>query len=82
MYNMSDLIETVAFGGRHTPTQVLIDALNNAETFKCCVVVYLDDEDYVQTTWSDGSMLMRIGMMDVAKLRMLDASEEQEKDYE
>ena len=67
-------VETAAFGGKHTPKQVLLDAMGHAESFKCCVVVYLDDDDYVNTSWSDSSMLTRMGMMDVAKLRMFDAS--------
>ncbi len=71
-------IATAAFGGKHTPRQVLLDALEDADTFKCCVLVCVDDEDYVNAGWSDGSMLKRMGMMDVAKLRMLDAAQEDE----
>ena len=71
-------ISTAAFGGKHTPKQVLLDALDHAGDFKCCVLVYVDQNDYVYTAWSDGSMLMRMGMMDVAKIRMLDAGQEDE----
>jgi len=71
-------VSTAAFGGKHTPRQVLIDALNHTDRFKCCVVVCLDDEDYVHTSWSDGSSLKRMGMMEVAKLRMFNAADEQD----
>jgi hypothetical protein len=71
-------ISTAAFGGKHTPKQVLLDALNHADDFKCCVLVYVDQNDYVYTAWSDGSMLKRIGMMDVAQIRMLEAGQEDE----
>ena len=36
-------VSTAAFGGKHTPKQVLLDAINEADTFKCCVLVYLDN---------------------------------------
>ena len=69
-------IITAAFGGKHTPKQVLLDALEHAESFQCCVVVYFDADDYVNTAWSDGSMLQRLGMLDIAKLRMIDAAQD------
>ena len=71
-------ISTAAFGGKHTPKQVLLDALEKTEDCQCLVVVYLDSNDYVMTSWSDGSMLQRMGMMDVAKLRMFDAAQDEE----
>lgn len=71
-------VKTIAFGNRHTPKQVLIDAMDQAETAKLCVVVMLDADDYVQTAWADGSMLSRVGMLDAAKLRMIDAAQEDE----
>lgn len=69
-------VETFAFGGKHTPEQVLVDVLNDGNEKKCLVVVYLDGDDYIQTAWSDGSMLGRMGMLDVAKLRMFDSAQE------
>jgi len=74
---MSNL-ETAQFGNKHAPEQTLIDVLSNIDGAKVVVVVMLDKDDYVQTSWSDGSMLMRIGMMDVAKIRMLEAGQEDE----
>lgn len=71
-------VKTIAFGNRHTPKQVLIDAMEHAETAKMCVVVMLDADEYVQTAWASSSMLSRIGMLDVAKLRMIDVAQEDE----
>lgn len=67
---MSNNLETAQFGDKHTPDQTLIDAMNNLGDAKMVVVVVLDDEDYVRTSWSDGSLLKRMGMMDMAKTRM------------
>lgn len=69
-------VKTIPFGNRHSPKQVLIDAMEHADTAKMLVVVMLDGEDYVQTSWSDGSMLARVGMCDVAKGRMIEAAQE------
>jgi len=77
---MSDNIRTAAFGNKHTPKQVLLDALNQSDDMKVCVVVHLDKDDYVITSWSDGSSLKRMGMMQAAALRMLDAAQEGESD--
>lgn len=71
-------VETFSFGGKHTPEQTLISALNNDDDKQCVVIVYLDRDGYVKTVWSDGSMLGRIGMLDVAKTQMLEAAQEGE----
>ena len=71
-------IRTAAFGNKHTPKQLLLDALNHADQMQICIVIQLDAEDCVQTSWSDGSLLSRMGMTQVASLRMLDAEQEDE----
>ena len=71
-------IRTGAFGNKHTPKQLLLDALNHADDMQVCVVVHLDKDDYVLTSWSDGSSLKRMGMMQVAALQMLNATQEKE----
>ena len=73
-------IRTAAFGNKHTPKQLLLDALNHADDMKICVVVQLDKDDYVLTSWSDGSSLKRMGMMQIAALRMMDATQEEYDD--
>jgi len=64
-------IKTAAFGDKRTPTQVLISAQQDAENYDCVVVVVLDKDGYVDSAWSDGSALKRMGMLDVAKVRMM-----------
>lgn len=71
-------IRTAVFGGRHSPEQVLLDALNHAEHMQCCVVIYFDKDEFIQTSWSDGSMLQRMGMAQVAALRMLEVAQEED----
>lgn len=69
-------IRIAAFGNKHAPKQILLEALNIVDDMKCCVVVQLDKDDFVVTSWSNGSMLARMGMMQVAALRMLDAAQD------
>ena len=71
-------VTTIAFGNKHTPHQTLIDATAKIDGVQTVVVVMLDADDYVVTSWSDGSMLKRLGMLDIAKLRMIDAGQEDE----
>jgi len=71
-------LKTAAFGNRHTPRQLLIDALEKVEKAKMAVLIYVDENDYIISGWSDGSLLKRIGMLDVAKLRMIESGSEDE----
>jgi len=70
-------LKTAQFGNKHAPEQTLIDALSVIEGTKIAVVVFLDKDDYVCTSWSDGSLLKRLGMMDIAKIRMMETAEEE-----
>ncbi len=73
-------VTTIAFGNKHTPHQTLIDAMSHIDGVQTVIVVMLDEDDYVVTSWSDGSMLKRLGMLDMAKLRMIDEGQEDEQD--
>jgi len=64
-------LRTTTFGNKRSPEQTLIHALSDVDGVKIAVVVFLDKNDYIQTGWSDGSMLKRIGMMDIAKQQMI-----------
>ena len=73
---MSNL-KTAQFGTKQTPQQTLIDALENGSKAKIAIVVYLDESYYIHTSWSDGSLLKRLGMLEIAKLKMLDCAKEE-----
>ena len=64
-------ISAPAFGGKRDPEQTLFDAMTHIREAKIAVVVYLDKDGFVNTGWSDGSMLKRLGMLDVAKHQMM-----------
>jgi len=71
-------VQAASFGKKITPQQTLIEALNNIEGVKVAVCVIIDKDDMVQTNWSSASMLMRMGMMDVAKTVMFEIGQEDE----
>lgn len=67
-------VSTIPFGNKHTPDQVLIDAMNTKA--KMVVVVILDEHDCIEVAWSDGSVLKRLGMLEIAKIHMVEAISE------
>ncbi len=71
-------ISVAAFGGNRTPRQALLNVLDLADDAKIAVVVILDKDDGVNTAWSDGSLLKRIGMLEFAKMRMMELACEDE----
>lgn len=73
-------VRTIAFGGKRTPEQALIGAMEDElfEGAKIAVVVFLDKDEGINTCWSDGSLLKRIGLLEFAKRRMIDISIEQD----
>ena len=72
-------VETFPFGDRHTPKQTLLSCLSEVEDAKIAIVIYLDKDDYIETAWSDGSLLKRLGLLYMAADRMKDiAAEEQD----
>ena len=74
---MTAELKSAAFGGQITPTQLLADTVRLVGGAKCAVLVYLDDDGYIKTGWSDGSLAERLGLLDVAKHRMIvDATED------
>ena len=68
---MSNL-KTAAFGNKRNAKQTLIDALPDMERAQCVVIVWVDENDVVRTSWADGGMLRRVGMCEVAKMQMID----------
>lgn len=64
---MSSNIESGNFGGAISPAQIIADVLQHSEDIQCVVVVSLTKDDKIKTCWSDGSSLMRIGMLETAK---------------
>lgn len=73
-------LKTAAFGGKRTPQQSLIGAMEDDRfaDAKIAVVVFLDADDGINTCWSDGSLLKRIGLLEFAKRRMIDLSIEED----
>lgn len=72
-------ISTAPFGGKTSPKQTIIDALELSEDVdvEIAVVVVLTKENkIVSTGWSDGSLLKRLGMLEMAKHQMIQASDE------
>ena len=66
-------IKTVAFGGKHTPEQVLLNAIEHVHEYgaQCVVVVLLDGDDYIQTSHSDGSATTKVGLLEWGKRRLM-----------
>lgn len=69
-------VEAVKFGNKVTPQQALLGTLNEATDMDCVVIVYVDREGYIRTSWSNSSMLKRLGMMQVASNRMIELAQE------
>lgn len=74
---MSAKLVTREFGGRHSPQQVLVDAMQYVDGAQCLVVAFIDKDGYICSSWSDSSVTTRLGVLDVAKHRMIDLSKEQ-----
>ena len=73
-------VEVINFGNKRTPKQTVIDALNKMDDEQIAIVVFLSKDDYVNTAWSDGSQLKRIGMLEFAKNAMMNASFEEDNE--
>jgi len=69
-------VHTAAFGGKRTPKHTIISALEDAEDAQLAIVVLLDKDGYVMSAWSDGSCLKRLGLLEIAKQRMVDTLRE------
>ncbi len=69
-------VRVVAFGDNLTPRQAVITALESKymEGAEIAVVVFLGEDDSINTCWSSGSLLKRLGLLDFAKRRMIDLS--------
>lgn len=72
-------IRVGAFGGKHTPRQLLLDTLNCTDNMQILVVSYLDQKGFIQTGWSTGDLTKRIGMLEISKLQMIELAKEQEE---
>lgn len=71
-------IEVIAFNNKQNPEQVLIDSMEDAKDAKALVVVMLDKDDYILTGWSHGWSTQRIGLLEIAKHRMMIKMDESE----
>jgi len=64
-------ISVAAFGGNRTPEQAILDVTDLADDAQLAVVVILGKDDLIHTSWSDGSLIARIGMLEIAKKHMI-----------
>jgi hypothetical protein len=65
-------VKTRDFGGKLSPSQVLIDVMQYTDEAKTLVVVFIDKDDCINTAWADGALSQRVGLCDIAKHRMID----------
>jgi hypothetical protein len=73
---MSDNLATAAFGDKRNPKQLLIDALPKMGEAEVAMIVYRDQDGLVQTAWSDGPLTERVGLLEIAKLQMIESARE------
>lgn len=64
-------VEVATFGAKRTPQQVLIDALNDAESYTDLVFVALDDKGDVVTGWAMGKVTTHLGLLAWAQQRIV-----------
>ena len=69
-------VQVAHFAGKRTPSQSVLDALGGLNDAKIAVLVFLDKDEQINTSWSDGSLLNRVGMLEFAKIRMIELSHE------
>jgi hypothetical protein len=55
-------IRTAAFGGKRNAKQVLADALGEADSIEAVVVCAKYKDGIVRYAWSDGDMLLLMGL--------------------
>lgn len=68
---MSEVIGA-RFGGKVSPHSLLANALSRAEEFSDVVVVCRTKDGYTSVGHSAGSVLTKLGMMDIAKDSLLE----------
>jgi hypothetical protein len=68
---MESNITPVAFGNKFTPEQVVLDVLEKAKTAKHVIIVVIDENDFVDTSWSDGYITTHLGMLAWAQQRLV-----------
>ncbi len=64
-------VETAAFGSKKSAKQVLIDAIQHSDDAQGLIIVMKDKDGYINSSWSDGSGLERIGLLQVAIARQI-----------
>lgn len=67
-------IHVARFGGERTPKQAVVDILDKLDDAELAVVVILDKDGGIYTSWSDGCTVKKMGMLEFAKIRIMDAS--------
>lgn len=65
-------VETAPFGGKLGAHQLVTSLIDEIKESQIAIVVFLDKDDFVETYWSDGSSLKRLGMLDMAKRRIME----------
>lgn len=65
-------VHVVPFGDRLTPQQLIAEALADADDAEIVVISFLGKDGDIRTSWSTGSLLKRLGLLDFCKLRMMD----------
>jgi len=69
----TDNVEVGVFGNRFNPEQMILELEPKLKRCKEMVVVFLDENDYVQTYWTSGSNLKHVGMLHVGIEALIDS---------
>lgn len=71
-------IHVARFGGERTPKQAVVDMLDKLDDAELAVVVVLDKDGGIYTSWSDGPAIQQMGMLEFAKIRIMDVAIEKD----
>lgn len=66
-------VKSAAFGGRKSPGQILADIYGDVQDADVCVITFRAKDGRIYTSWSDGLLTERIGLVEIAKAAMMDA---------
>jgi len=69
---MTEKLSTAAFGNKRNAKQLLIDALKHMDGADLCVLIWRSGDKLVETAWSDGNLTERVGMLEIAKVQMIE----------
>lgn len=66
-------VKTLYNSGTYSTSQLYMDSKGDLEKAKLGVLVYLDEDNIIHTYWSAGSNLEKIGILEVARSRLVDS---------